>query len=119
MLQSEFTERTGFQVTAECYHNFIEPEYNGSTLDKDEWCRQWKRKGGISRAYTWQNHYYEDRIKEANRIQIENEDLQKQVSELKDKYSRLDAQFISVKTRLNWLIDKMRSITAAGEEFYK
>ena len=89
MLQSEFIERTGLQVTAECYHEFIEPEYDGSTLNKDEWCKQWKRNGGISRAYTWQCRHYEDRIKEANRISIENEDVQKQVSELKKELAHV------------------------------
>lgn len=89
MLQSEFIERTKFEVSAECYHEFIEPEYNGSTLPKDEWCKQWKRNGGIARAYAWQRHYYEGRIKEANRIYIENEDLKLQVSELKKELARV------------------------------
>lgn len=89
MLKSEFIERTNFQVTDECYHKFIEPEYNDSTLDKDEWCKQWKRNGGIARAYAWQCHHYEDRIKEANRISIQNEVLQLQVSELKKELAHV------------------------------
>ena len=110
MLLSEFIERTKFQVTAECYHEFIEPEYKGSTLDKDEWCKQWKRQGGISRAYTWQCRHYEDRIKEANRIQIENEDLQKQVSELKGRCERSEVAYLRVKTKLNLVADRLRDI---------
>lgn len=53
MLQSEFEERVGFTVTADCYHEFIEPEYNISKLEKDEWCKKWKKDQGIQRAYSW------------------------------------------------------------------
>lgn len=53
MLQSEFEERVGFTVTADCYHEFIEPEYNLSKLEKDEWCKKWKKDQGIQRAYSW------------------------------------------------------------------
>lgn len=53
MLQSEFEERVGFTVTSDCYHQFIEPEYNVSKLEKDEWCKKWKKDQGIQRAYSW------------------------------------------------------------------
>ena len=53
MLQQEFEERVGFTVTSDCYHKYIEPEYNASKLEKDEWCKQWKKDHGIQRAYSW------------------------------------------------------------------
>lgn len=53
MLQQEFEERVGFTVTEDCYHQFIEPEYNISKLEKDEWCKKWKKDQGIQRAYSW------------------------------------------------------------------
>ena len=53
MLQSEFEERVNFTVTADCYNQFIEPEYNVSKLEKDEWCKKWKKDQGIQRAYSW------------------------------------------------------------------
>lgn len=53
MLQSEFEERVGFTVTADCYNQFIEPEYSVSKLEKDEWCKKWKKDQGIQRAYSW------------------------------------------------------------------
>ena len=68
MLQQEFEERVGFTVTSDCYHKYIEPEYGASKLDKDEWCKQWKKDHGIQRAYSWM----------AKRI----EELEKQVSEI-------------------------------------
>ena len=68
MLQQEFEERVGFTVTSDCYHKYIEPEYNASKLEKDEWSKQWKKDHGIQRAYSWM----------AKRI----EGLEKQVSEI-------------------------------------
>ena len=68
MLQQEFEERVGFTVTSGCYHKYIEPEYGASKLDKDDWCKQWKKDHGIQRAYSWM----------AKRI----EQLEKQVSEI-------------------------------------
>lgn len=51
MLISEFIDRTGFRPTENYYHTVIEPEYMKSYLDKDAWCKQWKRQGGIQKAY--------------------------------------------------------------------
>lgn len=49
MMKQEFEERANFKVSPECYHTFIEPGYNASNLDKDEWVKEWK-KNGIKRA---------------------------------------------------------------------
>lgn len=81
MLQSEFIERTKFEVNAECYHEFIEPEYNGSTLPKDEWCKQWKRNGGIARAYAWQ-------VARNNELKSKFNDLKYAADALQDRLDR-------------------------------
>ncbi len=65
MLISEFIDRTGFRPTAECYEQHIEPMYNESNLQKDDWCKEWKRKGGIAEAYRWQVIYDTAKINEA------------------------------------------------------
>lgn len=49
MMISEFIERTGFEPTYVEYLNDIEPEYMGTEMDKDAFCKQWKKNGGISR----------------------------------------------------------------------
>lgn len=54
MLQKEFEERVKFEVSADCYHKCIEPEYNASQLDKDEWVKEWKKNGGIQKAYDFE-----------------------------------------------------------------
>lgn len=56
MLISEFIDRTGFRPTEDYYRTEIEPEYNRSNLNKDEWCKQWKKDGGIQKAYNAMCH---------------------------------------------------------------
>lgn len=51
MLLKEFAQRTGFEPTYKYFFEVIHPEYMQSELDKDEFCRQWKRKGGLQKAY--------------------------------------------------------------------
>ena len=54
MMKKEFEERANFKVSPECYHTFIEPGYNASNLDKDEWVKEWKNNGGVQAAYDWE-----------------------------------------------------------------
>lgn len=54
MMKQEFEERAKFKVSPECYHTFIEPGYNASNLDKDEWVKEWKKNGGVQAAYDWE-----------------------------------------------------------------
>lgn len=54
MMKKEFEERANFKVNPECYHTFIEPGYNASNLDKDEWVKEWKKNGGVQAAYDWE-----------------------------------------------------------------
>ena len=51
MTIQEFTDRTGFAPTESYYHSVIEPEYMASNIEKDDWCKQWKKNGGIQKAY--------------------------------------------------------------------
>jgi hypothetical protein len=48
MMKSEFIDRTGFEPTAAEYRE-IENEYMGTDLDKDVFCKQWKKQGGFER----------------------------------------------------------------------
>lgn len=84
MTIQEFIERTGFAPTDDYYHSVIEPEYMASSEnDKDKWCKQWKKNGGIQKAY--------DALREqaandyAKVLSLENEvkDLKEQLSRLK------------------------------------
>lgn len=48
MMKSEFVERVGFEPTATEYAE-IEQEYMGCDIDKDKFCKEWKKNGGVQR----------------------------------------------------------------------
>ena len=86
MLQSESEERVGFTVISDCYHECIEPEYNASKLEKDEWCKQWKKDHGIQRAYSWMAKRVEElekSIKEMSQVFEDNIAKQLEIERLR------------------------------------
>lgn len=95
-MQNEFEQRANFKVSTDCYHKVIEPEYNASNLDKDEWVKEWKKQGGIQKAYEWEQHRREVAEKEAKHElrtieEIGNErDLYKQKAENQQKSASLN-----------------------------
>lgn len=82
MMKSEFIERTGFEPT-EAEYREIEAEYMGCDIDKDEFCKTWKKQGGIQRLM---------RLR-ARRIEAE-------LAKEKNDYDRMDAQYC---TKINEL----------------
>lgn len=76
MMKSEFIERTGFEPTADEYEE-IEREYMGTDVDKDIFCKQWKKAGGVERLM---------RLR-ARRI----EELEAEVQQRTKEYDELDA----------------------------
>lgn len=90
MMRSEFIERTGFEPTAAEYEE-IENEYMGTDIDKDVFCKMWKKQGGAERLM---------RIR-ARRI----EDLEAQLAE-KDRL--FEARTTADAKRYHELFDKDR-----------
>lgn len=78
MMKQEFEERANFKVSLECYHSLIEPGYNASKLDKDEWVKEWKKNGGIQKAYDWEK-------KRADNCQKGNKALTEESIEMDEK----------------------------------
>lgn len=91
MLLTEFQERTGFNPTPDCYTYCIEPEYNNSDLDKDSWCKQWKRNGGLQRAYDWECRRKEEFRKELSQSETKLHDAVCQLEELNNVWEEKDA----------------------------
>ena len=85
MMKSKFIERTGFEPT-EAEYREIEAEYMGCDIDKDEFCKAWKKQGGIQRLM---------RLR-ARRI----EELEAELVKEKNDYDRMDAQYC---TKINEL----------------
>lgn len=86
MMKSEFIERTGFKPT-EAEYREIEAEYMGCDIDKDEFCKTWKKQGGIQRLM---------RLR-ARRI----EELEAELVKEKNDHDRMDAQYCEKINRLN------------------
>lgn len=86
MMKSEFIERTGFEPT-EAEYREIEAEYMGCDIDKDEFCKTWKKQGGIQRLM---------RLR-ARRI----EELEAELVKEKNDHDRMDAQYCEKINRLN------------------
>ena len=86
MMKSEFIERTGFEPT-EAEYREIEAEYMGCDIGKDEFCKTWKKQGGIQRLM---------RLR-ARRI----EELEAELIKEKNDYDRMDAQYCEKINRLN------------------
>ena len=119
MLQEEFEKRVNFKVSSECYYTLIDPEYNKSNLDKDTWCKQWKKKGGIQEAYNFEITRFEsmseERIKlfkACTNFQNANQDLfakiadlRKELSQTKDEVSKWKNLYINLIARMKGLIN--------------
>ncbi|MCD7789093.1 MAG: hypothetical protein LUH55_00730, partial [Bacteroides thetaiotaomicron] len=77
MMKSEFIERTGFEPTAVEYQE-IEAEYMGCDIDKDQFCKEWKKNGGIQRLNR----------QRARRI----EELESKVAQMEREYEQMDVK---------------------------
>lgn len=90
MLISEFIKRTGFRPTENYYHSVIEPEYNRSKLDKDAWCKQWKKNGGIQKAYDAMSKQAANEYDNVLHLEEEIKNLKEQKQELKSEVEELN-----------------------------
>ena len=107
MLQQEFEERVGFTVTSDCYHECIEPEYDASKLEKDEWCKQWKKDHGIQRAYSWMAKRVEElekSIKEMGNVLADNEAKVQEIDDLKTSLESVSNSLASRNKQLSELL---------------
>lgn len=83
MLISEFIELTGFKPTEDYYHTVIEPEYNRSNLDMDVWCNQWRKNGGIQKAYDAMCKQAAHEYLRVLSLEEDNKNLRKQIDSLR------------------------------------
>ncbi len=98
MLISEFIDRTGFRPTEDYYHTVIEPEYNASDLEKDAWCKQWKKNGGIQKAYDALKKQAANEYANVLSLESKNRELDKMVASMDEdltKYKELSETAMS------------------------
>ena len=78
MMMSEFIERVEFEPTAAEYQE-IEREYMGCDIDKDQFCKEWKKNGGIQRLM---------------RLRVRRiEELEAEVTMKNRQYDEMDARY--------------------------
>ena len=98
MLISEFIDRTGFRPTEDYYHTVIDPEYNRSNLDKDAWCKQWKKNGGIQKAYDALKKQAANEYANVLSLESKNRELNKMIASMDEdltKYKELSETAMS------------------------
>ena len=88
MLISEFIDRTGFRPTEDYYHTVIEPEYNASNLDKDAWCKQWKKNGGIQKAYDALKEQASNEYANVLSLESKNRELNKMIASMDEDLTK-------------------------------
>ncbi len=91
MMKSEFIERVGFEPTEAEYAD-IEAEYIGTDIDKDQFCKEWKKNGGVQRLM---------RLR-ARRI----EELEAEIAMKDRQYKEMDTRYCR---KINQLQADMRS----------
>lgn len=99
MLLEEFAARTGLETTYKYFFEVIHVDYMKSNLDKDAFCKQWKKQGGYQKAY--------DAIcKERNEQKAIVEQYKQALASTRDA---LDEAW-TVKNRLRYKLDKIKDI---------
>ena len=116
MTLEEFAKLTGFKPDKEYYHDYIEPKYLESDMDKREWCKQWVKKGGIQNVYNDLNEicnvlritkdYYFELYRKLT------DDYDKLLAEKNDALEKIDSSkkaLDAVIEKLSYLFDQCKS----------
>ena len=116
-MKQEFEERANLKVSLGCYHSLIEPGYNASKLDKDEWVKEWKKNGGVQAAYDWERTNRQLAEKSAKHTQeildsvVEERDFYiNQAKEFCDRKEELDKENETLKSQVDALNNEAKSI---------
>ena len=112
----EFTDRTGYQPTEDQFTE-IHKEYMkaGESVDKDTFCKSWKKNGGILKASQeaqreiWMLTGARDKavdmactnINKAGKLQNQNNELQRELLEAKRRIKELEAKLEAITNIIN------------------
>jgi len=108
MMMQEFIERTGFEPTSYEYRE-IEEEYYGADVDKDAFCKTWKKNGGVQRLTRRRATRIEDLEAKLAKQERENKKL---VEELNKKYIDLQSEYYKDVASLKATIKEERESAA-------
>ena len=110
MLISEFIDRTGFRPTEDYYHTAIEPEYNASDLEKDAWCKQWKKNGGIQKAYDALKKQAANEYANVLSLESKNRELNKMIASMDEDLTKYKELSETAMSDLNAVQEKGQSM---------
>ena len=110
MLISEFIDRTGFRPTEDYYHTVIEPEYNASDLEKDAWCKQWKKNGGIQKAYDALKKQAANEYATVLSLESKNRELNKMIASMDEDLTKYKELSETAMSDLNAVQEKGQSM---------
>ena len=110
MLISEFIDRTGFRPTEDYYHTVIEPEYNASDLEKDAWCKQWKKNGGIQKAYDALKKQAANEYANVLSLESKNRELNKMIASMDEDLTKYKELSETAMSDLNAVQEKGQSM---------
>lgn len=102
MLPNEFREITKIQISNDCYYALIDGYYCNSDLDKFQWCRKWKRNGGVNDAMQWEISKRIEAEQKLAKLKIEFERLKK-LYDVERENSRIkQSKLNDIKNILSW-----------------
>ena len=107
MTHQEFTERVNLNVGAYYFDKVIHPDYMRSNLDKDAWCKLWKKNGGYQRALDWE-------IMQKNALLMTNEKNEKNIQILRTERAELINENTALLERNKELCQKVIELKEAS-----
>lgn len=110
MLISEFIDRTGFRPTEYYYHTVIEPEYNASNIEKDAWCKQWKKNGGIQKAYNALKEQVANEYANVLSLESKNRELNKMIASMDEDLTKYKGLSETAMSDLNAVQEREQSM---------
>ena len=121
MMISEFIERTGFTPAVDYYYDVIEMEYMVSDLDKDAWCKQWKKNGGIQKAYDYMKHDVANEYANVLSLEEQLKKLNECIAQLNAENARLESLADTAMSDLNqmqeWKDKSMYELIDISEKY--
>lgn len=117
MMRSEFIERTKFEPTAKEYEE-IEAEYMGTDIDKDEFCKQWKKNGGAERLMRLRARRIEELEIELSQRTKEYDELDKaRCKQVEDIANRKNEQIKKLEMEVSVLNQTLEDAKTVKDEF--
>jgi len=120
MTHQEFTERVNLNVSPYYFDHYVHPVYMKSELDKDAWCKLWKRNGGYQQAYDWErmmrtscSDAIDKHVKRIDDLNKKIEELERENRELRTRNNELEEESKNMTSEIEQLIEISETYSSA------